>query len=313
MATAPCRIILQNSGIFKTIQFFQKIKDLKPNFGFLNLQDHSYPNWLKKQPQFIHLSWMFKHIFYQRTHFLKREIFKVLLNSDFTDKKNHLQFDLLDVGSGDGQFAFFVKKKFKNTRIFCNDLSTENIEFCELYGRKYNLNDIVTSTELTPNQIQSVQTVMALSVLQYVQDEIGFLTNIRSLMHEKSKLLLYMPINHRKIGWLYMIIFHSFETYESKQNRKKVYSLIQLQSILKQSGFEITKTTFSCGKNGIRAQEWTSNAITLLSQSNYLYKLIGLIYGLLAIIPILIYQFKDQFSSKNEQTSNAVLFECKQL
>jgi hypothetical protein len=85
------------------------------------------------------------------------------------------------------------------------------------------------------------------------------------------------------------IIFHSFETYESKQNRKKVYSLIQLQSILKQSGFEITKTTFSCGKNGVRAQEWTSNAITLLSQSNYLYKVIGLIYGLLAFIPILIF------------------------
>ena len=310
---AQCLFMLQNSDISKTIQFFQKNKNLKPNFGFLNLQDHSYPNWLKNRPQLIHLSWMFKHIFYQRTRFLKRNIVKELseLNSIETVKSPH--FNILDIGCGDGQFAFFAKNKFKNIRIFCNDISAENIEFCELYGRKYNLNDIVTSTELTPNQIQSVQTVLALSVLQYVQDEIGFLTNIRSLMHEKSKLLLYVPINHRKIGWLYMIVFHSFETYESKQNRKKVYSLIQLQSILKQSGFEITKITFSCGKNGIRAQEWTSNGITLLSQSNYLYKLIGLIYGLLAVIPILIYQFKDQFSSKNEQTSNAVLFECKQL
>jgi 2-polyprenyl-3-methyl-5-hydroxy-6-metoxy-1,4-benzoquinol methylase len=279
----------------------------------LNLQGHTYPNWLKKQPQFIQLSWIFKHVFYQRTRFLKREILEVLLKSEFTDKPNHSQFDLLDVGSGDGQFAFFAKNRFKTIRVFCNDISADNIEFCELYGRKYNLKDIVSSTDLTPNQIQSVQTVMALSVLQYVQDEIGFLTNIHNVMHENSKLLLYVPINHRKIGWLYMIIFHSFETYESKQNRKKVYSLIQLQSILKQSGFEIIKTTFSCGKNGIRAQEWTSNAITLLSQSNYLYKVIGLIYGLLAFIPILIYQFKDKFSSKNEQTSNAVLFECKQL
>jgi len=279
----------------------------------LNLQGHTYPNWLKKQPQFIHLSWIFKHVFYQRTRFLKREINQVLLNSDFIDKSNHLQFDLLDVGSGDGQFAFFAKNRFKTIRVFCNDISVENIEFCELYRRKNHLNDVVFSTELMSDQIQTVQTVMALSVLQYTQDEIGFLKNIHRVMHEKSNLLLYVPINHRKIGWLYMIIFHSFETYESKQNRKKVYSLIQLQSILKLSGFEITKSTYACGQNGIRAQEWTSNAITLLSQSNYFYKTIGVIYGILAAIPILIYQFKDQFSSKNERTSNAVLFECKKL
>ena len=310
---AQCLFMLQNSDISKTIQFFQKNKNLKPNFGFLNLQDHSYPNWLKNRPQLIHLSWMFKHIFYQRTRFLKREIFKVLLNSDFTDKRNHLQFELLDVGSGDGQFAFFVKKKFKNTRIFCNDISAENIEFCELYGSHFNLTDVELSIEMNSNDMQCADIVFAFSVLQYVEDEIGFLKSIQHRMNSNGKLLLYVPINHRKIGWLYMILFHSFETYESKQNRKKVYSLIQLQSILKQSGFEISNTTYACGNNGIRAQEWTSNAITLISQSNVIYKIIGAVYLSLATIPILIYQFKDKFNPKNEQTSNAVLFECKQL
>ena len=101
---AQCLFMLQNSDISKTIQFFQKNKNLKPNFGFLNLQDHSYPNWLKNRPQLIHLSWMFKHIFYQRTRFLKRNIVKELseLNSIETVKSPH--FNILDIGCGDGQF-----------------------------------------------------------------------------------------------------------------------------------------------------------------------------------------------------------------
>ena len=310
---AKCLFMLQNSDISKTIQFFQKNKNLKPNFGFLNLQDHSYPNWLKNRPQLIHLSWMFKHIFYQRTRFLKRNIVKELseLNSIETVKSPH--FNILDIGCGDGQFAFFAKNKLKNIRIFCNDISVNNIEFCELYSSHFNLTDVEPSIEMNSNDMQCADIVFAFSVLQYVEDEIGFLKSIQHRMNSNGKLLLYVPINHRKIGWLYMILFHSFETYESSQNRKKIYSMIQLQSILKQSGFEISNTAFACGKNGIRAQEWTSNAITLISQSNVIYKIIGAVYLSLATIPILIYQFKDKFNPQNEQTSNAVLLECKVL
>ena len=268
---------------------------------------------MKKRPNLIHLSWFFKHVFYQRTRFIKREVIDCLKDFQVDENLNDTKIDVLDIGCGDGQFAFFAKNKFKNIRVFCNDTSIENIEFCKLYQQKFGLQNVVCSTELDSSALDGVEIVFAFSVLQYVENDVAFLQQLNSKVSTNGKLLLYIPINHRKIGWLYMILFHSFETYESSHNRKKVYSMIQVESVLKQGGFKIKSAKFACGKNGIRAQEWLSNAVTLISQSNYIYKTLGCLYGILASLPILIYQFADKFNPKNELTSNAVMIECVRL
>ena len=42
---------------------------------------------------------------------------------------------VLDLGSGDGQFAFYANKKAKNCRIFCEDIAPQNLEFISLYAQ----------------------------------------------------------------------------------------------------------------------------------------------------------------------------------
>ena len=117
-------------------------------------------------------------------------------------------------------------------------------------------------------------------MLHYVENEIDFLKIARDRLNIHGKILLYSPINHIKRGWLYMILFHSLNHYESMNQRKKVYNFNQLIELFDIVGLEMQKHEF-----------------------------FGLCYFMIASLPILIWKWIDRFSNKNERNSNAVYFE----
>lgn len=273
------------------------------NFDSLNLQQHQYPQWLLNNPNRIHLSWWGKGVFYQRTNFIK-----TYLKKDLTEVDSQ-NFKVLDIGCGDGQFAFFANKLDKRIRIFCNDLEGNNLQFVRNYTLENKLTNIEIVESLNDGKSMKFNRIWLFSVLQYIENETELLSHLKSKLSTDGKLIVYVPINHIKVGWLYMILFHSIPNYESNHSRKKVYNVTQLKAIFNLSGYQVAKAEFACGRLGIRSQEWMSNAVALVSHRNWITKLFGVFYFLLALLPMLFWKFLDRFSEKNEHNSNAVLFE----
>ncbi len=253
----------------------------------------------------IHISWIFKHLFYLRIAFLKK---KILLDIQSNENQD---ITILDLGSGDGQFAFFANHKFRNCRIFCEDIETANCTFIKKYAHKNQIERVCCMDFASINIELKFDRIWIFSLLQYVENEVEFLEKVRKRINVSGKILLYVPINHNKRGWLYMILFHSFNHYESFNQRKRVYSYQQLLELFQIAGFEIEQHEFICSKLGIRAQEWLSNALMLLGSKHFGTKFLGLCYLSLAALPILMWKWADRFSEKNSLNSNAVYFELK--
>lgn len=253
----------------------------------------------------IHLSWWGKGVFYRRTNFIKSFLKKDLMDLD--SSPNEIQ--ILDIGCGDGQFAVCANKLNKSFRIYCNDLDRNNLQFLRNYTNENEVVNLEIVESLNDCKGLKFNRIWLFSVLQYIENETEFLTLLKSNLSPDGKLIVYVPINHIKVGWLYMILFHSISNYESNHSRKKVYNVMQLKSIFNLSGYQVVRAEFVCGKLGIRSQEWMSNAVALVSHRNWGAKLFGVFYFLLAFVPILFWKFLDSFSDKNEHNSNAVLFE----
>ena len=249
------------------------------------------------------MSWIFKQLFYQRYSFLERKIFKDLTVN--TDKA----LAVLDLGSGDGQFAFYANKKAKNCRIFCEDIAPQNLEFISLYAQHNQVENLRCLNSENDKLSLKFDRIWIFSMLHYVENEIDFLKIARDRLNIHGKILLYSPINHIKRGWLYMILFHSLNHYESMNQRKKVYNFNQLIELFDIVGLEMQKHEFICSKYGIRSQEWLSNTMMFLGSKNFGMKFFGLCYFMIASLPILIWKWIDRFSNKNERNSNAVYFE----
>jgi len=269
----------------------------------VNLHLHQYPNWLLNKPNRIHLSWWVKRVFYLRTKTIESFLQKDLKEVDAHD------FNVLDIGCGDGQFAFFAKKIAPNIRVFCNDIDENNLQFVRKYSIEYSVINTEIIERLSDFNGLKFNRIWLFSVLQYIENETDFLAQLKSRLSGDGKLIVYIPINHIKVGWLYMILFHSMPNYESGHSRKKVYKASQLRAIFNLSGYKVLRTEYVCSRLGIRSQEWMSNVVTLLSHRNWGAKLFGIFYFVLALMPILLWKFLDRFSAKNENNSNAVLFE----
>lgn len=269
----------------------------------MNLHAHQYPKWLLNQPNFIHISWLFKHLFYQRIPFLKKKILKDLnenLNGDFT---------ILDLGSGDGQFAVFAESKAKNCRIFCNDIENANLDFIDRYSKTHHFEHFNCLNSSSEKENRLFDRIWIFSVLQYVENEVEFLKNAKLRLSRSGKIFLYVPINHLKKGWLYMILFHSMNNYESMSQRKRVYNFEQLVELFDSVGLTVERHEFICSKYGIRAQEWLSNAMMFFGSKNWGVRLWGLFYFFMAVLPIILWKWADRFLPKNSQNSNAVFVE----
>lgn len=251
----------------------------------------------------IHFSWIFKQWFYLRIPFLKKKILKDL-KENFND-----DLTILDLGSGDGQFAVFAKNKAKNIRIFCEDIENANLDFIDKYAKMHHFEHVNCLNSASEKENRLFDRIWVFSVLQYVENEAEFLINAKNRLNTSGKIYVYVPINHIKKGWLYMILYHSINHYESINERKRVYRFDQLLALFDSVGLTVQQHEFLCSKYGIRAQEWLSNAMMFFGSKNWGVKLWGLCYFSLAFLPILIWKWADPFLTKNSQNSNAVFVE----
>lgn len=258
----------------------------------MNLNRHEIPAIFSAFPILMRVVWAVKFGLYPRV----AVIYKHLRSLQFRGKR------ILDLGSGDGQFLDPIVLSRPNS-IAVVDISASNLNFTKLLFPMVETH--VQDVEIFLKQADSSKYdyVQCISTLQYLENPQVIIDNIRRVLAHEGRLLLYVPLNQFQEFFLYRWVFDRFSNYETRMNRKRIFSLGEIHQYLEIAGFEIESFTPTYGWFGRWSHELLSIGTILGSQSNLLLKLTGLIWlfhfiWVILILNILEYAFPPTESER---------------
>jgi len=211
-----------------------------------NINNHEFPKIMLKYPTSIRLV----HIIENFTRLKNWHINKTL--RDIFKMFGH-EVTFLDIGCGSGVFSIPYALKFSNSNIVCADKNSNNLEFINRYIQISKPKNIDTQEFNLGTTISSKKynLILCASVLQYVQNDIKALSDLKSQLSNNGLLLLYLPINENRVfpffNYLYKNYFKNFN-YNISNNLIHKYTAEGVIQILKEAGFKIKKTkqTYGC-------------------------------------------------------------------
>lgn len=265
---------------------------------------HEYPLILLKYPAIIHLLYFnnwFIHIRKWHLYFLIKKSVKQL-NSNFI---------YIDFGSGDGQYLFPLAKKKPNATCIGVDKNSLNIQFGNRYISHFKLNNVTfyeSDIETFKCNCKADLMVCA-SVLQYVQNDLDAFISMNKAITSGGLLLLYLPINGKIILPFYKKLLFDFPNYENTQERKRVYTEVEIAEKLQLSGFEVVDKKYTYGFLGIISNEVINSFLIIFNHYNFIIKSITLLIFIISYPIILFIMIIDYLW--NNKNGNGILITAK--
>ena len=243
-----------------------------------NFNHYQYRAFLFKYPIFIRLIHLWNWIILLRNWHLRTRVNQLL--SGVSAKK------VMDLGSGDGQYLFYVARNFSQHSLRGIDRSAQNVQFCN-----HHLGEaICQQLDLDHEELPTGQDVVFLiAVLQYIVHPQKVLNSIADSLKPNGKLLIYVPINGKVVLPFYNQLRDQFDHYEKAQDRKRVYTEELLYNQLESSGLTITHQEYCIGSLGILSNELYNLVLALFSwHNNIIYQVLIMYLVLHPLIPLLL-------------------------
>ncbi|OGC74556.1 hypothetical protein A2425_00805 [candidate division WWE3 bacterium RIFOXYC1_FULL_42_17] len=179
-------------------------------------------------------------------HIGKRYLVNSLIERHFGNKKN---LNILDVGCGTGALAHFLTK-FGDVTGF--DMSPDAIEFCKHKGLSNVFVQDVSKLE-GEKHARKFNLIVALDVLEHVQDDILVMQKIREMLSDDG--LFFVNVPAHKFLW---------SEHDEALEHKRRYHRLELTKKLNDAGFKIVSNSYF---------------VTVISPLIILYRAWGNIFG----------------------------------
>ncbi|MBQ3688769.1 MAG: methyltransferase domain-containing protein [Bacteroidales bacterium] len=182
-----------------------------------------------------------------RAWYIKREIKRIY--SGHRD----LEVNILDAGSGYGQYDFFMSSYLKNARILGVDLKEEQIEDCNSFFAQIKRSDRVKFayadlTEFSENEKFSL--VLSVDVMEHILEDEKVFSNLCQSLKTGGVLLISTPSD---LGG--SDVHHEGEHSFIDEHVRDGYNKEDIERKLKNAGFSKVETSYSYGTPGSLA--WT--------------------------------------------------------
>lgn len=246
------------------------------------IYSHYYPSWLLRSPRLIHILYYLNYFLHLRKWYIKSAINKEIQNIDFG-------FRLLDAGVGEGQFLIPLAKKYSKGQFTGIDKLAGHQMFCASYAKTYHLQNVQFQTS-DLEEFKSDDTfdmIFCIGVLQYIQNDLLVLENFYQHLKNGGKLLLYIPVHNRSILPFYRSLSKKLSNYETVQERQRIYTKHQVESMLINLGFNIDQLQNTYGYFGIISNELINTYLMLFNKSSFFLRL-GLTLLFILIYPIIL-------------------------
>ena len=155
--------------------------------------------------------------------------------------------NILDLGSGFGQCAFYLSSLNPKWNIFSLDINRDKVCQCNSFFNEIGRQNVVFRTADIQDYVQEEAYNLALSidVLHYIEDDRALLDNIYRSLKPNGTILISVPICYSE--------FDLFPIRSQKSTLTPVrrgYKKLKLLKKVKDAGFKVEYSSFTYGKAG---------------------------------------------------------------
>jgi len=205
-----------------------------------------FARWIRRSRLLRTLFYKTLDLFFLRSWYVRAALRKYYRGRFATQEK----WDILDAGSGFGQYDRFILRSFPNAVIHAVDVKEDYLQDCRYYfdkqisnGRiRFETHDLVTD-DLPP---ESFDLALCVDVLEHIEDDTGVMRRIRSALRPGGIFIMHSPSHYSEED-------AGEDEFFVDEHARAGYSKEDLSEKLKASGLEPVSLRYSYGKWGHRA------------------------------------------------------------
>jgi SAM-dependent methyltransferase len=185
--------------------------------------------------------------------------------------------NILDAGSGFGQYSHYLARRFPNAVILGVDVKTEQVADCNRFAASLNLSqrltfevaDLTSFTSATPCDL-----ILSVDVMEHIEEDERVFRNFATSLKPGGTLLISTPSDQGGSD-----VHHDHEESFIDEHVRDGYNLNDIREKLLRAGFSNISARYSYGKPGSLAWRLSMKyPISLLNLSKAFFILLPLYY-----------------------------------
>jgi SAM-dependent methyltransferase len=206
---------------------------------------------------------------------------------------------ILDAGSGFGQYSYFLMKKNKNWKITGVDVKEEQIEDCNSFFKKINKSYATFSVEdLTKFRKENTfDLILSVDVMEHILEDVEVFKNFHASLKPGGMVLISTPSDQGGSD----VHEHDHESFIEEHVRDG-YNIIEIQNKLKLAGFSKTEAFYNYGSPGKISWKLSMKYPIILLNTSKLFFIVLPFYYLVTFPFSLILNYLDVQLTHNSGT-----------
>ena len=219
-----------------------------------------------------------------RTWHVKSELRK--LKSDLSGKIN-----ILDAGSGFGQYSFYMARKYPSSTILAVDIKQEQIDDCKDFFKKINLSDRVRfeNQDLTTfTSSNDYHLILSVDVMEHIEEDVVVFKNLYSSLKKGGILIISTPSDQGGSD-----VHGEGDASFIDEHVRDGYNILEIEDKLKEAGFSTVIARYSYGPPGQISWRLSMKYPILMLNASRLFFIILPFYYLVVYPFVLVLNFID--------------------
>lgn len=155
---------------------------------------------------------------------------------------------ILDAGSGFGQYSYFMARKFKMATIYSVDVKEEQIEDCKRFFEKAHLSErvkfeVADLTEYNDPDIYNL--ILSVDVMEHIEEDVKVFKNFYDSLKKEGVLLISTPSDQGGSD-----VHDDDEESFIDEHVRDGYNIIEIEDKLRVAGFKNITSRYSYGGPG---------------------------------------------------------------
>ena len=232
-------------------------------------------------------------MFFLRSWHVRKHLRTIFL-TEFQGKGN---WDLIDAGSGFGQYDRFILRNFPNVTVKSVDVKDDYLADSKHYFAKDHDKGRITfetADLLKYDQPESYDMAICIDVLEHIEEDVLVMTNLRKALRPGGYFIMHSPS-------IYAEEDAGDDEFFVDEHARVGYSIEDISGKLEQAGLMPVHVHYTYGTSGHRAWEWLIKYPMLwMTNLGFWVALFLPLYYAFTLIPGLLMMRSDLYS-KNEK------------
>jgi cyclopropane fatty-acyl-phospholipid synthase-like methyltransferase len=175
--------------------------------------------------------------------------------------------EILDAGSGNGNYAFYLGKLFPAARITAVDISKEKMDTASSIVDLLNMKNVSFCQKSITIMRERLKydLVVCVDVLEHIKNDFLAIKNMEKSLKPDGNLILHVPKNRR----LVFRHFKRFKSYKIEDHAREEYRIEEILHRIKSVGLKVNTVSFTQGWFGSLAWEIDQLLIVYLRKLRY--------------------------------------------